>query len=69
MLAELLELLLLRRISGRGRALQDQIRRFYKPPGWKRLRYAHLVKSPACLACGRSACDGARMNVDYKGAC
>ncbi len=71
MLAELLNLLLLpfslllRRISGRRRAAPDKIKRFYKSGEWKRLRYAHLAKSPACLACGRSAKDGARMNVDH----
>jgi 5-methylcytosine-specific restriction protein A len=38
---------------------------YYKTPEWKRLRYDHLLKSPKCLACGRSAKDGARMNVDH----
>ncbi len=71
MLAELLNLLLLllslllRRISSRRRASPDEIRRFYKSVGWKRLRHAHLTKSSACLACRRSAKDGARMNVDH----
>lgn len=35
----------------------------YKTVEWKWLRHAHLAKSPACLAYGRPAKDGARMNV------
>jgi 5-methylcytosine-specific restriction endonuclease McrA len=71
MLAELLNLLLaplsllLRHAYGRRRASPEEIRRFYKSPAWKRLRYVHLSNSSACLACGRSAKDGARMNVDH----
>jgi len=71
MLGELLNLLLLpfslllRHVSGDRRAAPDEIKRFYRSVEWKRLRYAHLSRSPACLACGRSAQDGARMNVDH----
>lgn len=71
MLSELFALLLLplslllRRISSRRSASPEEIKRFYKSVEWKRLRYAHLANSPACLACGRSAKDGARMNVDH----
>lgn len=71
MVAELLALLLsplawlLRRFIGRRRASPEEIRRFYKSAEWKRLRYAHLAKSPTCTACGRLAKDGARMNVDH----
>jgi 5-methylcytosine-specific restriction endonuclease McrA len=56
---------LLRRFAGRARATPDMTRAFYKSLEWKRLRVAQLDKSPACQLCGRSAKDGARMNVDH----
>ena len=71
MLAELLTLLLspisalLRRRFDKRGASPEEIRQFYRSVEWKRARYAHLARSPSCLACGRSAKDGARMNVDH----
>ena len=71
MLGEILTLLfsplawLMRRAIGRKRASSDEIKRFYRSAEWKRLRYAHLAASPVCKACGASAKDGARMNVDH----
>ncbi|MDQ2947146.1 MAG: HNH endonuclease [Acidobacteriota bacterium] len=71
MFAELLALLfaplvwLLRPFIGRKRASPEMVRAFYKTPEWKRLRYTHLSRSPACVLCGRSAKDGTRMNVDH----
>jgi DDE domain len=50
---------------GRKRASPGLVKWFYKTPEWKRLRYAHLAKNPACVFCGRSTHDGARMNVDH----
>ncbi len=70
-LGELLALLfapvvwLLRPFIGRKRASPAMVRIFYKTDEWKRLRYAHLASSPACVLCGRAAKDGARMNVDH----
>jgi 5-methylcytosine-specific restriction endonuclease McrA len=56
---------LLRPFIGRKRANPGLVKWFYKTPEWKRLRYAHLAQYPACALCGRSAKDGARMNVDH----
>lgn len=55
----------LRPFVGRKRAPPDLVKQFYRTPEWKRLRYAHLAQHPACVLCGRSARDGARMNVDH----
>jgi 5-methylcytosine-specific restriction endonuclease McrA len=56
---------LLRPFLGRKHASPALVKWFYKTPEWKRLRYAHLAKQPSCVLCGRSAKDGARMNVDH----
>ena len=56
---------LLRPFIGRKRASPGLVKWFYGTPAWKRLRYDHLAKNPACVLCGRSAHDGARMNVDH----
>jgi hypothetical protein len=70
-LGELLSLLffpvalLLRAVAGRKPANPGLVKWFYKTPEWKRLRYQHLAKNPACVLCGRSAKDGARLNVDH----
>lgn len=56
---------LLAPIAGRKRAGPGLVRWFYKTPQWKRLRYDHLARNPVCVLCGRSARDGARMNVDH----
>lgn len=40
--------------------------KFYATPEWKRLRYETLVKyGGRCMACGVSAEDGARINIDH----
>jgi 5-methylcytosine-specific restriction endonuclease McrA len=42
------------------------IKVFYQSAGWKRLRYDVLVENGGrCECCGRSAKDGATMNVDH----
>jgi len=56
---------LARALIPQKRAAPDLVKWFYKTPEWKQLRYAHLAKNPACVLCGRSAKDGARMNVDH----
>ena len=56
---------LIRAFIPQKRASPGLVKWFYKTPEWKRLRYAHLTRSPACVLCGRSAKDGARMNVDH----
>lgn len=71
MLAELINLLLspvtslLRARMRKRRASREEIKRFYRSVEWKRARYAQLSSSASCLACGRSAKEGARMNVDH----
>jgi 5-methylcytosine-specific restriction endonuclease McrA len=67
MLAELITLLLspITLLLRRRRATPEEIRRFYRSAEWKRARYEALCRSPACVACGRSAADGAKMNVDH----
>lgn len=56
---------LLRPFIGRKRASPGLVKWFYKTKEWANLRYAHLAKQPACVLCGRSAKEGARMNVDH----
>lgn len=67
MLVELLELLLspITYLLAKRRATPAQIRRFYQSAEWKRARFEVLRRRPACAYCGRSAKDGARMNVDH----
>jgi 5-methylcytosine-specific restriction endonuclease McrA len=48
------------------RATPEQIKRFYRSPEWKRIRYEVLADSPRCRHCGTSAAAGAKMNVDHK---
>ena len=39
---------------------------FYSSPEWKALRYEVLkLRGAKCECCGRSAADGAQMNVDH----
>ena len=49
----------------RRQATRQQIKRFYQSAEWKRVRFDVLHRNPACVYCGRSARDGARMNVDH----
>jgi hypothetical protein len=67
MVAELITLLLspITFLLRKRRATREEISRFYRSAAWKRARYEALSRSPACLACGRSARDGAKMNVDH----
>jgi 5-methylcytosine-specific restriction endonuclease McrA len=44
---------------------REEIRAFYRSQEWKRARYEQLTRSCRCAACGASAKDGARMNVDH----
>lgn len=46
-------------------ARREEIKRFYQSAAWKRARYETLIRCPSCVICGRSAKDGARMNVDH----
>lgn len=68
MLAEIFELLLLPfawLIRDRRRAKADEIKRFYRTAAWRRARFDQLTRCPRCVYCGRSAKDGAKMNVDH----
>lgn len=44
---------------------KEEIREFYKSEAWKKARYKALARSSRCAACGVSAKEGARMNVDH----
>lgn len=67
MLGELLDVLLspIAWLLAKRRATPAQIRRFYQSAEWKRARFEVLRRQPNCAYCGRSAKDGARMNVDH----
>lgn len=56
---------LLRHFVGQKHAPPELVKSFYKTKEWAELRYAHLARNPNCKLCGRSAHDGARMNVDH----
>lgn len=67
MLAELFDLLLapLERAIRRRQGRPEEIKRFYRSVEWKRARYEVLTRNPRCSICGRSAKDGAKMQVDH----
>jgi 5-methylcytosine-specific restriction endonuclease McrA len=44
---------------------KEEIRDFYHSEAWKKARYNQLARSSRCAACGASAKDGAKMNVDH----
>lgn len=44
---------------------KEEIRAFYHSEEWKKARYKQLARSSHCAACGASAKDGAKMNVDH----
>lgn len=58
------------RVNTRGRFVKkwpskEEIRAFYHSEEWKKARYKQLARSSRCAACGASAKDGAKMNVDH----
>jgi 5-methylcytosine-specific restriction endonuclease McrA len=44
---------------------KEEIRAFYHSEEWKKARYRQLARSSRCAACGASAKDGAKLNVDH----